>query len=243
MIVNYLLRIHAFTTHSIWSPDLKRLPLLLMALLALPFYAAAQTVYISDTLYVPMRSGPGTQFRIVNRALKTGTPLTLLNKEKKEGYYEVKSVNGQEGYVPEQYILFQPTAALQLKNAQSSNEKLNAEVAELKSRLNSASGELKSKASSLNSNTEELEKVKTELNHIKAISSKSLDLDKRNKELVLTNEQLLNELQTLQSTNQQLADSSTQKWYIYGAATLFLGLLFGLVAPHLQPRRKKSGWA
>ena len=213
---------------------MKRLIPLIMTLLTLSGIARAETVYIADTLYVPLRSGPGNEFRIVNRALKTGTALTLEAKEAENGYYKVTTSNGMEGFVPSQYVIFQPPAALQLKAAQDQA---------LSQKLRETEGNLKKTSASLNSNEKSSAHLQEELTRIKAISAKSLELDKRNRELLVTNEQLMNELQTLQSTNQQLEDSSTQQWYLYGAGTLLVGLLFGLIAPMLQPRRKKSGWA
>ena len=213
-----------------------------MTLLALSGMATAETVYISDTLYVPLRSGPGNEFRIVHRALKTGTALTLETKEPENGYYKVTTKSGLEGFVPSQYILFQPTASLQLQAAQNETTNLKKQLASLTQKLKKTEGTLKTTSASLSSNNRSSKKLQEELTRIKAISAKSLELDKRNRELLVTNEQLMNELQTLQSTNQQLEDSSTQQWYLYGAGTLLVGLLFGLIAPMLQPRRKKSNW-
>ncbi|MTI12995.1 TIGR04211 family SH3 domain-containing protein [Sansalvadorimonas verongulae] len=222
---------------------MKRLIPLFMTLLTLSGMATAETVYIADTLYVPLRAGPGNEFRIVHRALKTGTALTLQEKEPDNGYYKVTTRGGLEGFVPSQYILFQPPAVLQLQAAQNEAASLKKQVVSLTQKLKETENTLKTTSSSLSNNTRSTEKLQEELTRIKAISSKSLELDKRNRELVVTNEQLMSELQTLQSTNQQLEDSSTQQWYLYGAGTLLIGLLFGLVAPMLQPRRKKSNWA
>lgn len=222
---------------------MKRLIPLIMTLLTLSGIARAETVYIADTLYVPLRSGPGNEFRIVNRALKTGTALILEAKEAENGYYKVTTQNGMEGFVPSQYVIFQPPATLQLKAAQDEAASLKKQVAALSQKLRETEGNLKTTSASLDSNEKSSAHLQEELTRIKAISAKSLELDKRNRELLVTNEQLMNELQTLQSTNQQLKDSSTQQWYLYGAGTLLVGLLFGLIAPMLQPRRKKSGWA
>ncbi|WP_281647359.1 TIGR04211 family SH3 domain-containing protein [Parendozoicomonas sp. Alg238-R29] len=222
---------------------MKRLIPLLMFILTLPSISAAETVYISDTLYVPLRAGPGSGFRIVNRALKTGTALNLVEKEPVEGYYKVTTPSGQEGYIPGQYIIFNTPAANLLKTAQDETARLKKQTATLSQKLKESESSLKEASTSLTASERTATNLQEELARIKAISAKSLDLDKRNRELVLANEQLMNELQTLQSTNQQLADSSEQQWYLYGAGTILIGLLLGFIAPMLQPRRKKSGWA
>ncbi len=221
---------------------MKRLAALL-ALIALPLMASTEPVYIGDTVYVPLRSGPGSDYRIVNRALKTGTELILLDKEPENGYYKVRSKGGQDGYIPTQYVLFEPPAVLQLATAKARKDKLQKEVADLRNQLGSLQSTSSSKAKTLQNREQELESLKAELAHIKSISAKSLEIDRRNRELVLANEQLMNELQTLQATNQQLTDNTNQRWYLYGAATLLAGLLFGFVLPMLKPRKKNTGWA
>ncbi|CAM3812517.1 TIGR04211 family SH3 domain-containing protein [Parendozoicomonas haliclonae] len=215
----------------------------LLVLLATPLMAAAKTVYIGDTLYVPMRSGPGNEYRIVNRALKTGTALTLLNQKEEGGHYKVKTSNGQEGYVPKQYLLFEPPAMLKLQKAESDSARMKAEVAALSEKLKTTQAELQEKTRALASNNKSSSALQEELNQIKDISAKSLELDKRNRELVIANEQLMSELQALQVDNQQLVDTSEHRWFLYGAGTLVFGLLIGLVAPLLRPRKKSSGWA
>ena len=221
---------------------MKRLIPQLLIILALPGTVVAETAYISDTLYVPLRSGPGNEFRIVNRALRTGTALTLVERDTQNGYYQVRTPSGQDGYVPEQYILLQPPAMLQLKTAQEQSDRLQTQINQLTTRLQAAETELQEKTTALANNTQASGSLQDELNRIKSIASKSLELDKRNRELVLTNEQLMGELQTLQTTNQNLEDTSAQRWYLYGAGTLFFGLLIGAIAPMLRPRKKSSGW-
>ncbi|MCL6270928.1 TIGR04211 family SH3 domain-containing protein [Sansalvadorimonas sp. 2012CJ34-2] len=221
---------------------MKRLAMLL-ALCTMPLFAAAQSVYIGDTVYVPMRSGPGSDYRIIIRALKTGTELTLLEKEINNGYYKVKSKSGQEGYIPSQYMIFNPPATNLLKSAYAERDQLKQEVTSLKSQLGNIQNSSNSTSRTLQNRENELASVKEELMRIKTVSAKSLEIDRRNKELVLANEQLMSELQTLQSTNQQLTDSTDQRWYLYGAGTLIAGLLLGVILPMIKPRKKNTGWA
>ena len=222
---------------------MKRLVPLILALMTFSGLAIAKTVYIGDTLYVPLRSGPGNEYRIVNRALKTGTPLTLLDEEQQDGFYRVQTSDGQDGFVPGQYIIFDPPAMLQLTSVQKQNSQLQAQVKELTTQLKQTEASLKEQALALNSSNQKVSSLQAELNRIKTISSKSLELDNRNQELVTTNEQLMGELQALQSTNQQLTDSDEQRWFIYGVGTLAFGLLIGLVAPLVRPKKKSSDWA
>ena len=51
--------------------------LLAVNLVSLPEASAQDTQYISDMVLVPVRSGAGSEFRIVNRGLPSGTALLV----------------------------------------------------------------------------------------------------------------------------------------------------------------------
>ena len=70
---------------------------------------AAQTRYITDTNYVPLRTGPGNEYRIIHRGLKTGTALVVLEDDAGNGFSRVLS-GEQEGFIPTQYLMDDPPA-------------------------------------------------------------------------------------------------------------------------------------
>ncbi|MEX1236901.1 MAG: hypothetical protein WD994_01390, partial [Pseudomonadales bacterium] len=51
-----------------------------LLLLLVPALSAAATVYIRDTLYVPLRGGQSSEYRILHRGVKSGTPLELIEE-------------------------------------------------------------------------------------------------------------------------------------------------------------------
>ena len=77
--------------HGIWLTTL--------LVLLMTGQVTAQTRYITDINYVPMRTGPGNEYRIIHRGLRTGTALVLLEENAGNGFSRVR--NGeQEGFVP-----------------------------------------------------------------------------------------------------------------------------------------------
>ncbi len=213
---------------------------LVLSSLAMPLSAA--TVYIGDTVYVPLRSGPGSNYRILHRGLKTGTELTLLNNKQNDGYYQVKTESGLEGYIPSQYALFDPPAALRLVNVQATNAALHEQINTLHQELDALKSDLQEKTEDLHANSDHMQALDRELTHIKSVSARSLELDTNNTKLRTQNELLFSEVDALKTNNQQLVDSAQQRWYLYGAGTLLLGLLLGLLAPALRPKKKDNTW-
>ena len=89
---------------------------LLMLALCLPAPVYAAAAWIGDEIYVPMRAGAGTGYRIVHRGIKSGTRVELLGEE---GDWIHIRYGNREGYVEKQYISRTPTAALRLQKLTS----------------------------------------------------------------------------------------------------------------------------
>jgi SH3 domain protein len=46
----------------------------------------------------------------------------------------------------------------------------------------------------------------------------------------------------LQQANRELANQSTQRWFLIGAGVVCGGILIGLILPRLRLRRRKDTW-
>lgn len=64
--------------------------------------AEASTVYISDVQFVAIREGMDNATRAVERGLKSGTPLQVL--EQSQGYTKVLTPSGNEGWVADYFL-------------------------------------------------------------------------------------------------------------------------------------------
>jgi SH3 domain protein len=78
---------------------LKTLKYIIAALsLTLCVNALAETRYVSDNIFIYMRSGPSLKYRITGTA-KVGTPLTTLQNNSDSKFIQVKKETGQTGWV------------------------------------------------------------------------------------------------------------------------------------------------
>lgn len=223
---------------------MKRVIPVLLAIMAASVIQA-ETRYVSDILYVPLRSGPSSQYKILHRGLKTGTPLEILGLPitgSDESYIKVRSRSGSEGYIPTQYLLKELPAKDQLTEILTKNKELVSKSTEYRTLLTASESSNRELTGNLKSSNQQIQTLKQELNHIREISGNSLKIDNRNKTLVVSNERMKAQLNTLQTENQQLSDSTQQREYLYGALTLLMGVLLGLFGPLLKPM-KKSNWS
>lgn len=201
----------------------------------------AQTRYITDINYVPMRTGPGNEYRIIHRGLRTGTALVLLEENAGNGFSRVR--NGeQEGFVPTQYLMDRPPAFRQLPAALEQAQKVAADNQTLEKMLDEREGQLRDATVELEKAKERWQQQQIEMKRLADISAEPLAIERRNQQLVEENEQLKNQLQVLQVENHQLAKDTSLRWYLFGGGTIVLGILLGLFLPMLKVRKKESAW-
>ena len=201
----------------------------------------AQTRYITDINYVPMRTGPGNEYRIIHRGLRTGTALVLLEEDAGNGFSRVR--NGeQEGFVPTQFLMDRPPAFRQLPAALEQAQKVAADNQTLEKVLDEREGQLRDATVELEKAKERWQQQQIEMKRLADISAEPLAIERRNRQLVEENEQLKNQLQVLQVENHQLNKDNKLRWFLTGGGTIVLGILLGLFLPMLKVRKKESAW-
>lgn len=201
---------------------------------------AAQTAYVRDTIYVPLRSGQGSSYRIVHKGLKTGSRLEVLEASEDSGYTKVRTAKGIEGWLQNQYLSFEPVASLKLEAA----EKKIANLTEQNKLLSSTQSELSGKSQSLSSKVNALQtenaKLTSELNVIKEISANSLKLNEDNIKLTESTQLLKTKIDLLEADNIRLQDDKTKSMWLTGASIAFIGICFGWF--FASRKRKGGGW-
>lgn len=55
--------------------------------------------YVSDDVYTFYHAGPGTEFRITGR-VRSGSPVTVLSRNEKSNFIQIKTENGKVGWMP-----------------------------------------------------------------------------------------------------------------------------------------------
>jgi SH3 domain protein len=215
-------------------------PVFLSLILVLSGNALAETRYVSDSLEITMRSGKSTSHGIT-RMLRSGTPVEILETDKKTGYSHVRTHSGKDGYVLSRFLMKGPAARDRLAEAEKELAELELENRKMATAIQAMNEEKMSLQQDQNSLAGEHRKVSQELSEIKRTASSALAMDSENKELksrVVTMERTL---QTLQQENESLKDRTARDWFMVGAAVVLLGIIVGLIIPRIR-WRKKTSW-
>ena len=220
-----------------------RLSLVASILLMAIGSAQAETMYIKDVLYVPVRSGEGNQYRVVHQGLRSGTQLEVLEQNEETGYSRIRYGDGKEGYIQTQYLAEEPIAEDRLANVRSEFEQTKQALATTRSDLEETRSALKQTRQRKNNLEEQLEEVSQELERIKSVSENAISLEQRNVELRKNAQQLQKEVELLTTENQRLKDSRESSYLLTGGGLVIAGILIAVIFPLLKPSRKTESWA
>jgi SH3 domain protein len=208
--------------------------------LALPTGVAAETVYISDALTVPLRSGPSNAYRILHRGLPSGTQMEVLTRDSESGFTQIRTNRGTEGWIPEQYLVDEPIARHKLVQANREMERLKGRLSKHEQQLNTLGAQKSSTDQSNNSLQNELSTLETEIAEIKQISAGAIAEHATNLRLNELNERLRDEIEALVGERDTLKDNAQERWLMIGAGLVLLGFVLGIV---IKARPRRSAWS
>jgi SH3 domain protein len=203
--------------------------------------AMAEDRWVTDEFEIMMRSGKGKGQRIV-RQLKSGTRLEVIEIDTQEGYAQVRTSSGQDGWVLSRYLRSSPTAKLQLPSAQQNLQRSEAQRAEMQKERD----ELRRDKQALERTVADLQasnsSSQNKIERITKLSASTIQVDEQNHQLkqrIADNDQLI---ETLNIENERYRSRSDREWFLVGAAVLIAGLLLGLILPRIR-WKKKSSWS
>ncbi len=199
-------------------------------LLLLSASSLAQEVrFITDKLYVPLRSGQGEQYRIVHRGLASGLRLEVDEVDEESGYSHVTTPNGTQGWIRNQYLVSEEPARQRLARARQRNEALQAEQSSWQ-----GTNEQLLASQAL------LEKTATELAEVRRVSGNALRLDTNNRRLIQRVEVLKTRIEVLEGDNLRMSESNESEAFYNGVFAVMLGVIITLLIPRLWPKRRPS---
>ncbi|MDP4597668.1 MAG: TIGR04211 family SH3 domain-containing protein [Pseudomonadales bacterium] len=204
----------------------------------------AATVYVRDTIYVPLRSGQSTEHRILQKGIRSGTPLERLEENPNSGYSRVRMADGMEGWIQTQYLVDSPIAADQLVQANARLAKLEASEQARSRQLAAMAEERDALAASEAEFRAQHQALQTDLERINQLAANTVSIDTQNRALQAERLALQQQIDELLQAHAALADNRDQAWFLRGAGTVLLSLLLGFIAARRHYlRRASGGWA
>jgi SH3 domain protein len=206
--------------------------MVLIGLLVLPALSGAETVYVSEDFEITMRTGPGTERKIIS-LVQSGKALEVI--EKGEEWSRVRAPNGKEGWVLNRYLTASQPSAMVLARVRQDYDVLAAKYEDLKARYGELDAQKKVSDADLSQNSQDLQELSAAYENLKKESADFLKLKQRHEEVTAELEAEKNRSAKLDDENMQMKRNRIINWVWTGGGILFAGFLMGLFS---SSRRK-----
>jgi len=214
-----------------------RLPLLI-ALPLLACTAAAQpTRYVTDSLKLDARVGPGLENRIV-RMVESGTPVQVLDE--RDGWSQVQLPGDEQAWILTRFLMDDPAARQRLARAEAALVAARARVEEVAAQMQALSAENEGLREAGVAVEGRAEALATELRELQRIAGAAVAMRDENRALSARAAELEKRYRILESENERLGDARNRDWFLAGAGVLLGGMLLGFIIPKLRFRRRRS---
>ncbi|MBD2814694.1 SH3 domain-containing protein [Xenorhabdus sp. Flor] len=198
---------------------LHRLLILLLGLtLPLSVYAEEKR-YVSDELSAYIRSGPSNQHRIMG-SLNAGAEVVLINPKSENGYSQIRDSKGRTSWILTSELSVIPSLRERIPTMEQKIKTLTEQLANIDNSWNQRTTEMQNKVAASDKIINELKAENAKLQSKLTVAEKKVEI-----------------------ANLQLDDKQRAiilQWFMYGGAVAGIGLLLGLVLPHIVPRRKRK---
>jgi len=201
----------------------------------------AESRYVTDQFKITLRSGESSSHKIL-RMLPSGYKLQLISTNPQTGYSQVRTEDGKSGYVLTRQLMNIPVARDRLALAESRLKELLQEPEKLSAKLAAVQNKLQKLQNSHDTLSREKEKLDKELETIRRTASDAIRISNERNELRKLVAQLTHQVEELKQENRELSNNSNQKWFMIGAGIIILGIIIGLILPHLRFQRRKNSW-
>ena len=203
----------------------------------------SETRYVTDLIFTPVRTGPGGDYRIINKGLPSGTEVTYYGLTEDGVWAEIETKGGTRGYLRAQYLQANAPRGSQVNALEATLAEEVERTAQLQRDLDETMAQLTSTDSSMSTAARELEQTRETLAEVKRVSANAIQLDQMTKSLTgkLEDANARNDLLKLE--NARLQDRISSNRTIEVVVLIALGIMIALLVPRLSvKRRRNDGW-
>lgn len=180
---------------------------------------AEEKRYISDELSTWVRSGPSDSYRLTG-TLNAGEEVALLQTNNETHYGQIRDASGRTAWIPLAQLSQQPSLRTRVPQLEQQVKDLTDKLANIDGSWNQRTAEMQKKVAgsddAINGLKAENQKLRNELIVAqKKVSAANVQLDDKQRTIIM-------------------------QWFMYGGGVAGIGLLLGLLLPHMIPSRKKK---
>lgn len=187
--------------------------------------ARAETMYVSDTMKITFRSGPGNDRKITS-LLSTGQRVEVLQPD--GDWVLVRLDDGKEGWVLNRYLTPKVPCGIEIESLRNEHRDLNDAASALKEENAVLKTDKKELSRNLAATQSELSTVRTRFETLKEESVHFIELKAKYEKATL---ELSKEKKRADRLDRELNEALERrhiKWFLSGTGVLVLGMILGV---------------
>jgi len=204
----------------------------LTASLSMPSFADDR--YVSDIIYIPLRSDKDSQATIIKNGLATGTKLKFIREEEdanKNKWSQVITPDEVEGWVRSQNLISEPTCAMKLSAMTSGSS----DVVELQKQNITFKTELDSLKAAH-------QKLLKETEEMRNSTTSDINMEQENQNMHREFQLVQTERDVLKAENDKLKSTDRYAQRVIGGALILCGVVLSFLLQLLGKRKRRSEW-
>lgn len=195
--------------------------------------AMAETKYVSEDFEITLRTGPGTDRKII-ALIPSGQPLEIVAPG--EEWTEVTTPNGKQGWVLSRYLTSRVPTALKLERLKLNYDEMQEDYNALRQKAVTLEETNQRLSQNLGQTQSELGQLSKAHENLKAESSEFLKLKKQYESAVKELNEARAKAQSAESELNQLIGNEFNKGLLYGGGLLIFGFIVGYILK--RPKRR-----
>ena len=207
--------------------------IVLLGLLLAVATGSAETRYVTQDLTITLRTGPGTDRKIIAFP-GAGDPLEVLTPG--EEYSEVMTRSGKQGFVLTRYLTDKEPPERVLARLQHQCQQISEKYEALKQKSSELSGDNQGLSGELARTQKALEQLTTEHETLKTESKQYLELKAKYTKAVKDAAEARAKSDKVDKELQQLYSSEINTGLLYGGGLIVLGFITGFIVK--RPKRR-----
>lgn len=207
--------------------------LVLLSVILLAANAAAERRYVSEDFEITMRTGPGSDRKIIS-LIPSGDAVDVVTPG--DEWSEVVLPNGKQGWVLSRYLTGELPTALKLERLEQRYEKIMAENKELTARATELGTDNKRLTNELDQTQTDLGQLSSAHETLKNESAEFLKLKSKYETAVKDMKEASVKAEKAESALNQLAGNEFNKGLLYGGGLLIFGFIVGYILK--RPKRR-----
>jgi len=216
-------------------PIMKNMCIIGMCLVLFSTPVLAENKYVSDSVKVTMRTGPGNDRKIIS-LLRVGTKVEVVQPG--DDWTLVRLANEKEGWVINRFLTDKIPSDIELKILKSKYQALKDSASQMQEKNSLLKAENKKLTTEFAVSRKELQKTSKDYEVLKTESKEFLQLQSKFKAASSKLAEQTKKAEKFEDELTKLLWNQNIKWFLSGAGVLILGFIIGFSAK--RQRRRSS---